>query len=255
MDRQAEDRCHRLGQTRKVTVYRLVCAGTVDNSAARAAPRGSQGATPRASGLAAAAAARMPHPCPPPPPHPPPPTPNPPTPPRPPPPNPQHPADIYAIQQRKLRLDAAVLEGVTISTDAGAGDGGRGGGGRGRGRGGRGRGGVSAADARHMGAILAALLVRARVCACLCWVRVRVCVFACVGRGPCAFVREQPGVEPGLCAGRARAGGPRRPQGDEDGEEGEGGGGPDGGGGGDGGGGPSASLSLIATPAASEPGA
>ncbi|KAI8475302.1 MAG: P-loop containing nucleoside triphosphate hydrolase protein [Monoraphidium minutum] len=56
VDRQAEDRCHRLGQTRKVTVYRLVCDNTVD-------------------------------------------------------------ADIYAIQQRKLRLDAAVLEGVTISTE------------------------------------------------------------------------------------------------------------------------------------------
>ena len=106
VDKQAEDRCHRLGQTRKVTVYRLVCTGTVD-------------------------------------------------------------ADIYAIQQRKLRLDAAVLEGVTVSSADGGGagpgaDGGRGGaggrfGGRG-GRGGRGRGGVSAADARHMGAILAALL-------------------------------------------------------------------------------------------------
>ena len=30
VDRQAEDRCHRLGQTRKVTVYRLVCDNTVD---------------------------------------------------------------------------------------------------------------------------------------------------------------------------------------------------------------------------------
>ena len=28
--RQAEDRCHRLGQTKKVTVYRLVTEGTVD---------------------------------------------------------------------------------------------------------------------------------------------------------------------------------------------------------------------------------
>jgi hypothetical protein len=46
-----------------------------------------------------------------------------------------------------------VLEGVTISTEAP--ESGRG---RGRGRGGRGRGGVSAADARHLGAILAALL-------------------------------------------------------------------------------------------------
>jgi SWI/SNF-related matrix-associated actin-dependent regulator 1 of chromatin subfamily A len=67
-------------------------------------------------------------------------------------PTPANRADIYAIQQRKLRLDAAVLEGVTISTEV---EGGRG---RGRGRGGRGRGGVSAEDARHMGAILAALL-------------------------------------------------------------------------------------------------
>ena len=30
IDRQAEDRCHRLGQTKKVTVYRLVTEGTVD---------------------------------------------------------------------------------------------------------------------------------------------------------------------------------------------------------------------------------
>lgn len=29
-DRQAEDRCHRLGQTRPVTVYKLVSAGSVD---------------------------------------------------------------------------------------------------------------------------------------------------------------------------------------------------------------------------------
>ena len=29
-DRQAEDRCHRIGQTRPVTVYKLVTAGTVD---------------------------------------------------------------------------------------------------------------------------------------------------------------------------------------------------------------------------------
>ena len=30
-DRQAEDRCHRLGQTRPVTVYKLVSAGSVDS--------------------------------------------------------------------------------------------------------------------------------------------------------------------------------------------------------------------------------
>ena len=30
IDRQAEDRAHRLGQTRPVTVYRLVTADTVD---------------------------------------------------------------------------------------------------------------------------------------------------------------------------------------------------------------------------------
>ena len=29
-DRQAEDRCHRLGQTKPVTVYKLVAEGTVD---------------------------------------------------------------------------------------------------------------------------------------------------------------------------------------------------------------------------------
>jgi len=29
-DRQAEDRCHRIGQSKPVTVYRLVCKGTVD---------------------------------------------------------------------------------------------------------------------------------------------------------------------------------------------------------------------------------
>ena len=32
MDRQAEDRCHRLGQTRPVTVYRLVVRSTVDQN-------------------------------------------------------------------------------------------------------------------------------------------------------------------------------------------------------------------------------
>ena len=30
IDRQSEDRCHRLGQSRPVTVHRLVTAGTVD---------------------------------------------------------------------------------------------------------------------------------------------------------------------------------------------------------------------------------
>ena len=29
-DKQAEDRCYRIGQTRPVTIYRLVCQGTVD---------------------------------------------------------------------------------------------------------------------------------------------------------------------------------------------------------------------------------
>lgn len=29
-DKQAEDRCHRIGQTKPVTIYRLVCKGTVD---------------------------------------------------------------------------------------------------------------------------------------------------------------------------------------------------------------------------------
>jgi SWI/SNF-related matrix-associated actin-dependent regulator 1 of chromatin subfamily A len=32
MDRQAEDRCHRIGQTKPVTVYRLVTKGTVDEN-------------------------------------------------------------------------------------------------------------------------------------------------------------------------------------------------------------------------------
>lgn len=30
IDRQAEDRCHRLGQTKPVTIYRLVTEGSVD---------------------------------------------------------------------------------------------------------------------------------------------------------------------------------------------------------------------------------
>ncbi|KAK9819591.1 hypothetical protein WJX72_000080 [[Myrmecia] bisecta] len=54
IDRQAEDRCHRLGQTRPVTVYRLVSRGTVDEG-------------------------------------------------------------IHGLAQRKLRLDAAVLDGITVT--------------------------------------------------------------------------------------------------------------------------------------------
>ena len=38
-DRQAEDRCHRLGQTRPVTVYKLVAAETVDAKIAEIAMR------------------------------------------------------------------------------------------------------------------------------------------------------------------------------------------------------------------------
>ena len=30
MDRQAEDRCHRIGQKREVTVYKLITKNTVD---------------------------------------------------------------------------------------------------------------------------------------------------------------------------------------------------------------------------------
>jgi hypothetical protein len=94
VDRQAEDRCHRLGQQRPVTVHRMVLANTVDNN-------------------------------------------------------------IYTIAQRKARLDKEVLEGVTVSTEGGGGRGR----GRGRGRGGRGDGpSVNAADGKHMGEILAALL-------------------------------------------------------------------------------------------------
>lgn len=39
LDRQAEDRCHRIGQTRPVTVYRLVSRDTVDESILRIANR------------------------------------------------------------------------------------------------------------------------------------------------------------------------------------------------------------------------
>jgi hypothetical protein len=80
VDRQAEDRAHRLGQKRPVTVYRLVAKGTVD-------------------------------------------------------------ASIYETAERKLRLDAAILGGVTVSTNCG---------------GGRGRAG---GESRHMAEILAELLV------------------------------------------------------------------------------------------------
>ena len=39
IDRQAEDRCHRLGQTRPVTVHRLITAGTVDERIVQIAER------------------------------------------------------------------------------------------------------------------------------------------------------------------------------------------------------------------------
>lgn len=39
MDRQAEDRCHRIGQTKPVTVYRLVIKGTVDEDIYKIAKR------------------------------------------------------------------------------------------------------------------------------------------------------------------------------------------------------------------------
>ncbi|KAK9811037.1 hypothetical protein WJX73_008229 [Symbiochloris irregularis] len=59
IDKQAEDRCHRLGQTKPVTVYRLVSKGTVDEG-------------------------------------------------------------IYALAQRKLRLDAAVMGALTTGKAAGS---------------------------------------------------------------------------------------------------------------------------------------
>lgn len=39
VDRQAEDRCHRLGQTRPVWVHRMVLRGTVDNNIFQIAQR------------------------------------------------------------------------------------------------------------------------------------------------------------------------------------------------------------------------
>ncbi|CAL8461937.1 g1468 [Coccomyxa elongata] len=80
IDRQAEDRCHRLGQKRTVTVYRLVTRGTVDEG-------------------------------------------------------------IHALAMRKLRLDAAVLEGITATGDAR-----------------KGKGGDSAADTVQMGELLQSLI-------------------------------------------------------------------------------------------------
>jgi len=87
IDRQAEDRCHRLGQVRPVTVHRMVAKDTVDQ-------------------------------------------------------------DVAAIAERKLRLDAAVLGSVTVSTHAEGSERV----GLGRGRAGR------AGETRHMGEILAGLL-------------------------------------------------------------------------------------------------
>ncbi|TYG41536.1 hypothetical protein ES288_D12G183300v1 [Gossypium darwinii] len=39
IDRQAEDRCHRIGQIRPVTIYRLVTKGTVDENVYEIAKR------------------------------------------------------------------------------------------------------------------------------------------------------------------------------------------------------------------------
>lgn len=80
MDRQAEDRAHRLGQKKPVKVVRLVAKGTVDQS-------------------------------------------------------------IHETAERKLKLDAAVLGGVTVGAAA---------------AGGRPKG----ADSKHMAEILADLLVQ-----------------------------------------------------------------------------------------------
>lgn len=35
VDRQAEDRVHRMGQTKDVTVYKMVCQGTIDDALVR----------------------------------------------------------------------------------------------------------------------------------------------------------------------------------------------------------------------------
>lgn len=61
IDKQAEDRCHRLGQTKPVKVYRLITKNSVDQN-------------------------------------------------------------IYNLSQRKLRLDAAVLDGITYDSKAGKGE-------------------------------------------------------------------------------------------------------------------------------------
>lgn len=110
IDKQAEDRCHRLGQTRAVTVHRLVTRGTVDRN-------------------------------------------------------------ILDIAERKLRLDAAIMDGVTLGAqqqaaaaaganteeaEAEASEGY----GKGVGKAGKakGKGKETGAETKHMGAILAQLL-------------------------------------------------------------------------------------------------
>eukprot|EP00798_Chlamydomonas_sp_ICE-L_P032246 gene32246-16812_t len=92
VDRQAEDRCHRLGQTKPVTVYRLVTKGTVDES-------------------------------------------------------------ILGIADRKLALDAAVLEGFTLSSNGDQADNAEGD--EPKGKKGMGK------ETKYMGAILASLLADA----------------------------------------------------------------------------------------------
>ncbi|GAX85084.1 hypothetical protein CEUSTIGMA_g12504.t1 [Chlamydomonas eustigma] len=93
VDRQAEDRCHRLGQTKPVTVYRMVTKSTVDQN-------------------------------------------------------------VLSIAERKLALDAAVLNDVTITggdEESGAAE-------VDPGKPKRGRPGLDSKEVRHMGAILSALL-------------------------------------------------------------------------------------------------
>ncbi|MEW5304870.1 MAG: hypothetical protein WDW36_007450 [Sanguina aurantia] len=102
IDRQAEDRCHRLGQTKPVTVYRLITRGTVDES-------------------------------------------------------------ILGIANRKVELDAAILQGLVVGGGGGGGGAGGGGGGADDGEGGeapagRGRKKASAGEGRQIAEILAALL-------------------------------------------------------------------------------------------------